>query len=88
MVKKTKRKQTDLRLKNSAAIYNKYITIFRPVTTIAPPKAPPPSERQNPNPLKEAPPLKSALSYDDDDFDEDDDDDEDEDEGPYKRRDD
>lgn len=55
-----------------------------PVTIVPPPKTPPPSERQNPNPLKEAPPLKSALSYDEDDFDEDEDDDEDEDEGPDK----
>lgn len=54
------------------------------MTTVPPPKAPPPSGKQNPNPLKEAPPLKSALSYDDDDFDEDEDDDEDEDEGPFK----
>ena len=54
-----------------------------------PPKAPPPSlsGRQNPNPLKEAPPLKSTLSYDDDDFDEDEDDDEEDegDEGHFKR---
>lgn len=55
-----------------------------PASIVPPPKTPPPSERQNPNPLKEAPPLKSALSYDDDDFDEDEDDDEDEDEGPDK----
>ena len=54
------------------------------MTTVPPPKATPPSGKQNPNHLKEAPPLKSALSYDDDDLDEDEDDDEDEDEGPFK----